>query len=319
MVDVAGTWLGIFLTICILSFLYGDNPFYKLAEHLFVGVSIGYVVVVQLKNNLYLKVERGLTPWDAVPIALVAMLFAKLASRRLAWLGKFPLAFVVALFAGQSIVGLVGSDLGDQMKAAASPLVVERTDLNTADASRLSLLPGVSPALAAKLVAERERRPFASIDDAVGRPSLTAAEREDLAAERGSLVGLDARAAVRRGEIDWFGVASQVLLLFALLAGLLYFYFSIAHAGPVGRVSRAGLWILMIGFGASFGWTVQGRIALAIGRAQHIRGTFLAEQDAAQVRGELAAVVSIAIVAAGIYLWERRRRATLSPPPESAG
>jgi len=316
-IDVAGTWVGIFLTICILSFLYGDNPFYKVAEHLFVGVSIGYIVVVQFKNNLYLKLERGLTWWDVVPIALVAMLFARLAVRRLAWLGKFPLAFVVALFAGQSIVGLVGSDLGDQMKAAASPLVVERTDLNTAGASRLSLLPGVSPSLAVKLVAERERRPFDSIDDAVGRPSLTAAEREDLAAERGFVVGLDARAAVREGEIDWFGVASQILLLFSLLAGLLYFYFSIAHAGPLGRVSRAGLWILMIGFGASFGWTVQGRIALAIGRAQHIRGTFLADQDAAQVHGELAAVVSIAIVGAGIYLWERRRRATLSPSPES--
>jgi uncharacterized iron-regulated membrane protein len=99
-----------------------------------------------------------------------------------------------------------------------------------------------------------------------------------------------------------------VLLLLALLAGLLYFYFSIAHRGAIGRVSRVGVWILMIGFGASFGWTVQGRIALAIGRAQHIRGTFLGAEDAAQVHGEAAALASIAIVGAGIYLWERRRR-----------
>ena len=41
-VDVMGAWLAIFLTLCILSFLYKDNPFYKIAEHLFVGVSIGY-------------------------------------------------------------------------------------------------------------------------------------------------------------------------------------------------------------------------------------------------------------------------------------
>jgi len=321
-IDVIGAWLGIFLTICILSFLYGDNPFYKLAEHLFVGVSVGYIIVVQIKNNLYVKLERGLTWSDAVPIALMAMLFARVASRRLAWLAKFPLAFAVALFAGQSIVGLVGADLADQMKAAASPLVVERTDLNTADAPRLSLLPGVSPDLAAKLVAERELRPFDSLDDALARPSLLAAERADLAAERGPIVGLDARAAVRAGELDWFGVASQVLLLLALLAGLLYFYFSIAHRGAVGAASRAGAWILMIGFGASFGWTVQGRIALAIGRAQDIRGTFLGPRDAAQVHGEAAALVSIAIVGGGIYLWERRRRRAAAaaghdqePPP----
>ena len=309
-IDVLGAWVGIFLTISILSFLYGDNPFYKVAEHLFVGVSIGYIVVVQFKNNFYVKLERGLDVWDAVPIALVAMLFAKLASRRLAWLGKFPLAFVVALSAGQSVVGLVGSDLADQMKVAASPLVVERTDLNSAGAPALSLLPGVSPHLAQKLVEERARRPFESVDDAVTRPSLTAEERADLAAERGSVVGLDARAAVREGELDGFGVASQVLLLFALLAVLLYFYFSVAHTGAIGKVSRVGVWILMIGFGASFGWTVQGRIALAIGRAQDIRGTFMSEGDAAQVHGELAALASIAIVGAGIYLWERRRRAS---------
>lgn len=317
-IDVVGAWLGIFLTICLLSFLYGDNPFYKLAEHLFVGVSIGYVVVVQLDNNLYVKLERGLGWPDAVPLVLVAMLFAKLGSRRMAWLAKFPLAFVVALFAGQSIVGLVGADLADQLKAAASPLVVERTDLNTADAPRLSLLPGVSPDAAAKLVAERERRPFDSLDDALSRPSLTAEQRADLAAERGHLVGLDARAAVREGELDWFGVLSQVLLLLALLAGLLYFYFSIAHRGAIGGLSRIGVWILMIGFGASFGWTVQGRIALAIGRAQHVRGTFLGAEDAAQIHGEAAALASIAIVGVGIYLWERRRRRAGGAPSEAA-
>ncbi len=322
MIDVVGAWLGIFLTICILSFLYGDNPFYKLAEHLFVGVSVGYIVVVQLGNNFVVKFERGLTWWDAVPLVLVAMLFAKLASRRLGWLGKFPLAFVVALFAGQSIVGLVGSDLADQMKVAARPLVVERVDLNTAGASELSLLPGVSPAVAGKLVAERARRPFESIDDLLARPSLTEDERAELAAQRGHLVGLDARAAVRAGEVDWFGVVSQVLLLLALLSGLLYFYFSVAHKGAIGKASRVGLWILMIGFGASFGWTVQGRIALAIGRAQDIRGTFLGAEDAAQVHGEAAALVSIAIVGAGIYLWERRRRRGAArdgePPPPSS-
>jgi len=31
---IIGTWLAGFLTLAILSFLYKDNPFYKLAEHL---------------------------------------------------------------------------------------------------------------------------------------------------------------------------------------------------------------------------------------------------------------------------------------------
>ncbi len=61
----------------------------------------------------------------------------------------------------------------------------------------------------------------------------------------------------------------------------------------------------MIGFGASFGFTVQGRIALAIGRAQDIRGKFMDPSEAAQVHGELAALISVVIIVVGIIGWER--------------
>ena len=316
-IDIIGAWVGIFLTMCILSFLYGDNPFYKLGEHLFIGVSIGYIVVVQFRNNFYLKVDRGLTWWDIVPIALVVMMFVKFASKQLVWLGRFPLAFVVALYAGQSITGLVGSDLGDQIKTASHSLIVDKISLSSASASELSQVPGVSPAIAAKLVRERTEHPFTSLDDALSRPSLTPAERDDLQDERGELVGTEARAAIERNQVDWFGVASSVLLLIALLTGLLYFYFSIAHKGAIGRVSRVGVWILMIGFGASFGYTVQGRIALAIARAQDVRGKFMSPHDAGQVHGEIVAIVSAVIIGVGIWLWERRR-AGATPPAEAS-
>lgn len=311
-VDIAGAWIAIFLTMAILSFLYGDNPFYKLAEHLFIGVSIGYIVVVQIKNNLWNHLT-DFHAWDVVPFVLVAMMFVKLVSRKLGWLARFPLAFVVALYAGQSVTGLVGSDLGDQIKTASRSLIVNKIDLNAAPAGELSQVPGVSPSIAAKLVTERTAHPFESIDDALTRPSLTPSERADLADERGAVVGTEARAATEGNRIDWFGVASSVLLLIALLTGLLYFYFSIAHAGAVGRVSRIGLWILMIGFGASFGYTVQGRIALAIARAQDIRGKFVSPADAAQIHGELAAIVSVIIIIAGIWFWERRRAGAGTP------
>ena len=34
--------LAALLTICVFSFLWKDNPLYKFAEHLVVGVSAGY-------------------------------------------------------------------------------------------------------------------------------------------------------------------------------------------------------------------------------------------------------------------------------------
>jgi hypothetical protein len=316
LIDVIGFWIGIFLTLCILSFLYKDNPFYKAAEHLFVGVSLGYVCVQQFWNNLWPKLVEAFSHADTlwgvfkiiIPFVLVICMFVKVISKRYAWVGRYPLAFVVALFAGLQINAVVQSELGAQIKFAAQPIAADKVDLNTASPDAIKGLPGVTPVIADKLVEERQHKPFTSIDDAMARASLTAQEKADLGEQRGVLTGFDARAAVEPGKTNWFGVVSNVLLLLGLLASLLYFYFSIAHKGAVGRVSRFGVWVIMVGFGASFGFTVQGRIALAIGRAQDIKGTFQSQADAAQIQGPLVALVSAAIIVGGIVFWELRSR-----------
>ncbi len=319
-VDVLGFWLGIFLTFCVLSFLYKDNPFYKLAEHLFIGVSVGYLVIQQYNDNLAPKLVDAISTLDGfelalrlVALVLVAFMFIKVVSKRWAWLGRFPLAFVVAFYAGLSINAVVVAELGDQVKFAAQDLDATKVDLNTAAITELTSLPGSSPLVADKLVRERAAQPFTSLDDAASRPSLTERERADLDAARGHLVGLDAKASVVGGERNWFGVVSNLLLLGGLLSALVYFYFSVAHTGLVGRASRIGVWVLMIGFGASFGLTVQGRLALAIGRAYDVLGRTVSPADAEQIQGPTVALVSIAVIAVGIALWERAKRRAGKP------
>ncbi|MCA8993902.1 MAG: hypothetical protein KDA88_18090 [Planctomycetaceae bacterium] len=54
----------------------------------------------------------------------------------------------------------------------------------------------------------------------------------------------------------------NIVLVAAVVSGLVYFFFSIEHKGFTGRVSKVGIWVLMITFGAAFGYTVMGRIAL---------------------------------------------------------
>lgn len=156
-VDVLGFWIGIFLTFCILSYLYKDNPFYKLAEHLFVGISIGYFVVKQyydtIKPNLLLRLaEDEHWYWYLVPLAFVLALFMKAVSSKLSWVGRYPLAFVVAFYAGLQVNAVGKSDLGEQVEASIEPLRVDKVDVNRATPDELAGLPGFSPSIAKAVV-----------------------------------------------------------------------------------------------------------------------------------------------------------------------
>jgi hypothetical protein len=312
LIDVVGHWLGIFLTFCILSFLYKDNPFYKVAEHLFIGVSIGYVVTQQYYNVLRPKLidriadaDHWYFNWDLFALVLVALMFVKAVSRRWSWVGRYPLAFVVAFYAGIQINAVAQADLGAQIKRSVASVDAHKLNVNTATESDLIGLPGISPSIARQIVAQQ---PLSSLDDIAAIPTLSDAERALVASGRGPIQGLDARVGVADGGRYWFGILSNILLLLGLLASLVYFYFSVAHRGPIGKISRFGVWVLMIGFGASFGYTVQGRLSLAIGRALDVLDMNKGDAVAAQIRGPIVALVSIVIIVGGIVLWELSSR-----------
>jgi hypothetical protein len=68
---------------------------------------------------------------------------------------------------------------------------------------------------------------------------------------------------------------NTILIFIGTVTILLYFFFSKAHKGAYGKVTNIGVWFMMIGFGASFGYTVMARISLLIGRIQFLLGDFL--------------------------------------------
>ena len=74
-----------------------------------------------------------------------------------------------------------------------------------------------------------------------------------------------------------FGLAelNTALILIGVVSVLVYFFFSIEHKGIVGKTARVGIWFLMITFGASFGYTVMGRIALLAQRLEFLFGEWL--------------------------------------------
>ncbi|MDZ7844235.1 MAG: hypothetical protein U5K99_05495 [Anaerolineales bacterium] len=57
--EFIGLSLGFLLTILIFSYLLGDNPFFQLATHIYIGVSAAYVALVTINNVL---IPRLITP-----------------------------------------------------------------------------------------------------------------------------------------------------------------------------------------------------------------------------------------------------------------
>jgi len=58
----------------------------------------------------------------------------------------------------------------------------------------------------------------------------------------------------------------SVVFMVGVYSVLIYFFFSKEQNAVTKRVARLGIWFLMISFGAAFGFTVMGRVALLIGR-----------------------------------------------------
>jgi hypothetical protein len=77
------------------------------------------------------------------------------------------------------------------------------------------------------------------------------------------------------GTFAIWATMNACILTIATLSAMVYFFFSIEHKGLVGKTARIGIWFLMITFGASFGYTVMGRIALLAQRLEFLFGDWL--------------------------------------------
>lgn len=233
--DGSGLWFSVrdgflitlaaFLTLAIFSFLYKDNPYYKFAEHLFVGVSAGYWMCLgfwsTFVGNLIPHVSRPLSnvfgvPYKEfqityfIPLILGIMLLMRL-SKNAGWMSRWALAWIVGTTAGLNLMNYLRTDFISQVSNTFVPLLVEWK--------------GVGPF-------------FSEF-------SLSAS-----------------------GQFAM--ILSNWVIFIGVFCGLIYFFFSKEHTGLFGVASRVGIWVLMITFGASFGYTVMGRVSLLVGRLTYL-------------------------------------------------
>jgi len=208
------TTFGAFLTLATFSFLYKDNPFYRFAEHLVVGVSAGYFAIILWHNNLVSNLFQRLADGDwyflwlnssrpeyLIPGLLGALMFTRF-SKNYSWVSRWPMALYIGISAGLAIPLELTNRVIRQFEAMMIPIHWD---------------------------------PFFGAT-----------------------------------YLDPTAGYSEIIATVGTIAALIYFFFSKPHTGAFGGVARLGIWVLMIGFGASFGYTVMARISLLINRIQFL-------------------------------------------------
>lgn len=195
------------LTLALYSFLYKDNPLFKAAENIYVGVAAAYVFGQYWYQTIYgeifirLKALGGEDStqgdWWLLAPTLLGLLMLTRFSRRFGWLSRFSFAFFVGLGAGLTIPRTISSFILAQVEPTLQPLSWSVDGLNL------------------------------------------------------------------------------LIILVGVVSVLVYFFFSVEHSGAVGKVSRVGIWFLMVSFGASFGYTIMARLSLLIGRVTFLLDDWL--------------------------------------------
>ncbi len=189
-----GTWLAAFLTLAAFSFLYKDNPFFRFAESLFAGVSLGYYVGNVLNQTLVPNLFEPLaqnfgTNWDLLVPGLLGLMLYMRAAPRIGWISRYALGIYVAYYIGVDFTRRIHGEVLPQIARTIRPL-------NAFDAATLVSL----------------------------------------------------------------------IFIVGVYSVLIYFFFSKEQNAVTRPIARLGTWFLMISFGAAFGFTVMGRVALLIGR-----------------------------------------------------
>lgn len=198
MAELIGVWVAALLTLAIFSFLFRENPAYRFAEHLLIGVSAGYYLVQYLDSTVYKKFWVPVfeqQQWWLLGGGVLGVLMLCRLHQRTEWLSRFAIAFYVAAWSGYLI-----------------PSVIDAQILAQVEGTLLSPL----------------------------------------------------------GTRSLWETFNELLLLTGVLGVLTYFYFSHEHKGLAKGASRLGVTVLMIGFGAFFGYTIMGRVTLLIGRFQFL-------------------------------------------------
>jgi len=237
-IDLLGVWVGVLITLMVLSFLYKENPFFRIVEYAFVGLAGGYAFAAALR----LFINQALNPiflngdlTFIVPVLLGALFYAQY-TQKYSMLYRLPLSLSIGYGLGVTIWGIFGTFFVKQVTATMIPVYT------------------------------------------------------------GNLLT----------------TFNNMILVVGTILSLSYFILSREQKGVWGGFTKIGKYLILVTFGAVFGSTVLGRMAITIQRVQFIVGDpafpWRALGMGTAVEGSYAPLaIPVFLAIFGFYLYRERK------------
>ncbi len=224
-------------TIGLYTVLYRENKFYRVFEHIFLGLAAGWAIVAlwteSLYDQLWIKmigtaaepgVEASPGYWAYILLLPIGFMGYFVFSKRHNWMSRIPIGIILGLWSGQQ-VQVWWNRYGPQIANSVKPLWPTTTERWTQPS-----VEGLAPADAG--------------------PLLTPVYPTE--------------------------ALSNLIFVITLLSVISYFLFSFDIKNKALRNTTVlGRWLLLVGFGAIFGSTVMMRFSLLIDRMYFIFIEFL--------------------------------------------
>lgn len=117
-------WCAAIATLAILSVVYRENPFYRLFEHLYIGLATGFGIVIAwrdvLKELWWTPLSGGCWYWIFPP--LLAALWYTIYFPKYSWMSRFLISILFGLGAGLVFRGFA-NQVFPQITSSFLPLV----------------------------------------------------------------------------------------------------------------------------------------------------------------------------------------------------
>jgi hypothetical protein len=225
--------VAVIASIGLYSVLYRENKFYRLVEHTFLGLAMGWTLVALwtevLKDTWWDRMVGHVpqTPgepmtmgnWALILLLPIGLMGYFVFSKRHNWMSRIPIGIILGLWSGQQIY-VWYNRYGPQIAGSIKPLLPTQAFPLTVPSTE-----GMTP---------------------------------------------EAAAAVAQ-NVYFSQALTNILFVFTLVSVLSYFLFSFDLKNRfLLNTTLMGRWLLMIGFGAIFGSTVMMRFTLLIDRMYFI-------------------------------------------------